>query len=414
MKKANSQPSGTLYGPFEQILTLDGLPMRGPLNDESLQIITKGGIVVENGIITMLGKFEELKPQAKKVNELGNHFVLMPAFVDSHTHICFAGSRAHDYAARISGKSYQEILQRGGGIYDTVNKTRQATEEELVDLMMERLDLQLDQGIGTCEVKSGYGLSVEQELKMLRAVKRANDQHKVDIVATCLAAHVLGPEYKQADAYLDMVVNDLLPVIAKEGLTNRIDAFVEPEAFSFEVTDRYFSKVRRAGFEVTVHADQFTSGGSELAVKYMASSADHLESSIEEDIARLGKSTVTATVLPGASLGLGMQYAPARKLLDAGCSLAIATDWNPGSAPMGDLLTQAALLSASEKLCAAETFAGMTFRAAKALGFTDRGVLAPGKRADMIAFSTNDYREILYHQGKLRPKLVWKDGSIVF
>lgn len=387
--------------------------MRGPLSDESMQIITKGGIIVENGIITMLGKFEELKPQAKKINELGNHFVLMPAFVDSHTHICFAGSRAHDYAARISGKSYQEILQRGGGIYDTVNKTRQATEEELVDLMMERLDLQLGQGIGTCEVKSGYGLSLEQELKMLRAIKRANDQHRVDIVATCLAAHVLGPEYNQPDEYLDMVVNDLLPVMVKEGLTNRIDAFVEPEAFSFEVTDRYFSKVRQTGFEVTVHADQFTSGGSELAVKYMASSADHLESSTDEDIARLGKSTVTATVLPGASLGLGMQYAPARKLLDAGCSLAIATDWNPGSAPMGDLLTQAALLSASEKLCAAETFAAMTFRAAKALGFTDRGILAPGKRADMIAFSTDDYREILYHQGQLSSKLVWKDGGIV-
>lgn len=408
-----NQPSGILYGPFEQILTLDGLGMRGPLSDEYLQIITNGGIIVENGIIRMLGKFEELKSQAKKVNELGNHFVLMPAFVDSHTHLCFAGSRAHDYAARISGKSYQEILQRGGGIYDTVNKTRQASEDELVSLMIERLDLQLSEGVATCEVKSGYGLSVEQELKMLRAIKRTNDKHRVDIVTTCLAAHVLGPEHSNADEYLDVIVNDLLPVIMKEGLTNRIDAFVEPEAFSYEVSDRYFSKVREAGFEVTVHADQFTSGGSELAVKYMAASADHLESSSDEDIKRLSESTVTATVLPGASLGLGMQYAPARKLLDAGCSLAIATDWNPGSAPMGDLLTQSALISASQKLSAAETFAGITFRAAKALGLTDRGVLAPGKRADMIAFSTADYREILYHQGKLRPKLVWKDGGII-
>lgn len=408
-----TQPAGILYGPFKQILTLDGLRLKGPLSDESLQIIPNGGCIVEHGVIKSVGDFERLVPLARKIDSLEESYVLMPAFVDSHTHLCFAGSRAHDYAARISGKTYQEILQQGGGIYDTVNKTRAAAENELIELMTQRLNLQLIEGVTTCEIKSGYGLSVEQELKMLRAIKRVKDNHDVDIVTTCLAAHVLSPEHSNADDYLNEIINDLLPVLTKEGLTNRIDAFVEPEAFSFDVTDRYFAKVRSAGFELTVHADQFTSGGSELAVKYMAASADHLEASSDEDIKRLSESTVTATVLPGASLGLGMHYAPARKLLDAGCSVAIATDWNPGSAPMGDLLTQSALLSAAQKLSSAETFAGITFRAAKALGLTDRGILSPGKRADMIAFNTSDYREILYHQGKLRPALVWKDGSIV-
>lgn len=409
----NIHGTGTLYGPFKQILTLTGLRMKGPLSDDDLEVIPDGGCLVDHGVIGAIGDFEQLKGQAGKVVPLGGQHVLMPAFVDSHTHLCFAGSRAHDYAARIAGKTYQQILQQGGGIYDTVSKTRAASEDELVSQMLKRLDVQLREGVTTCEIKSGYGLSVQQELKMLRAIKRAKDSHNVDIVATCLAAHVVGPEHSDAEEYLGEIVSDLLPVLTKEGLTNRIDAFVEPEAFAADIADRYFSKVRSAGFDLTVHADQFTSGGSELAVRYMAASADHLESSSEEDIRRLGKSTVTATVLPGASLGLGMQYAPARKLLDAGCSVAIATDWNPGSAPMGDLLTQAALLSAYEKLSTAETFAGITFRAAKALGFTDRGVLAEGKQADMIAFKTHDYREILYHQGKLKPALIWKEGNLI-
>ncbi|MEM8895660.1 MAG: imidazolonepropionase [Bacteroidota bacterium] len=414
MKNLKSEPSGTLYGPFEQVLTLDGLPIKGPLSDDQLQIVEKGGIIVENGVILEIGPFERLRRRAKNVKELGNHYVVMPAFVDSHTHLCFAGSRAHDYAARISGKTYQEILQNGGGIYDTVRRTNEASEEDLLKSLNDRLDAQLKEGVATCEVKSGYGLSVDQELKQLRVIKRASDTHRVDLVATCLAAHVLSPDFDDATNYLEVIKKELFPSLAKEGLSNRIDVFVEPEAFSFEVADQYLSDARQAGFEVTVHADQFTSGGSELAVKYMAASADHLESSSEEDIKRLANSTVMATVLPGASLGLGMNYAPARKLLDAGCGVAIATDWNPGSAPMGDLLTQAALLSAYEKLSSAETFAGITFRSAKALGLTDRGVLAPGKRADMIAFSTDDYREILYHQGKLKPKLIWKDGAVVF
>ncbi len=412
VKNLKTQLSGTLYGPFEQIVTLDGLPLKGPLSDDQLQIQSKGGVIVENGTIKEIGEFVALKEKAAKVKELGNHYVLMPAFVDSHTHLCFAGSRAHDYAARISCKSYQEILKHGGGIYDTVRKTNEATEDELLTFLKERLDAQLRYGVTTCEVKSGYGLSVDQELKQLRVIKKVNDDHRIDLVATCLAAHVLGPDFDDPSEYLKVISNELFPALTKEGLTNRIDVFVEPEAFSFAVADQYLSKARQAGFEVTVHADQFTSGGSELAIKYMAASADHLESSSDEDIKRLANSPVVATVLPGASIGLGMNYAPARKLLDAGCCVAIATDWNPGSAPMGDLLTQAALLSAYEKLSSAETFAGLTFRAAKALGLTDRGVLAPGKRADMIAFSTADYREILYHQGKLKPKLVWKDGSV--
>jgi imidazolonepropionase len=192
-----------------------------------------------------------------------------------------------------------------------------------------------------------------------------------------------------------------------------MDIFVEKGAFSTDLARPFLEQAKNSGFGITVHADQFTTGGSKLAVEMGACSADHLEASGDEEISLLAKSNVVAIALPGASLGLGMPFAPARKLLDGGVCLAIATDWNPGSAPMGDLLLQAALLSAFQKLTAAETFSAITFRAATALRIQDRGTLASGKKADMIAFPTKDYREILYHQGKLKPNIVWKNGYMI-
>jgi imidazolonepropionase len=203
----------------------------------------------------------------------------------------------------------------------------------------------------------------------------------------------------------------VLPVIKQQNLSNRIDIFIEESAFNTSDALHYLAKAKQLGFEVTVHADQFTTGGSEVAVKARAVSADHLEASTDYEIRLLAHSDTVAVTLPGASLGLGMPYAPARKLLDAGACLAIASDWNPGSAPMGDLLMQAAVMSAAEKLSAVEVFAGLTFRAAKALKLSDRGILAKGKLADMQAYPCGDYREILYYQGKLKPDLVYTNDN---
>lgn len=409
----SKHPIKKLIGPFTQLLPMSELPLKGRLYDEQLTVIEQGGILLQNGRIEKVGTFNSLLSEANEVEEISGECVLLPSFVDAHTHICFGGSRARDYAARVSGKSYQEILQEGGGIYDTVKMTRASSEDSLLVSMLGRLDDMLRWGITTCEVKSGYGLSVEHELKMLRVIKQAADRHTVELVPTCLAAHVPGREFSTAEDYLQQVAIPLFEHLSAEGLSTRIDAFVEPEAFPVKIADAYLAKARSFGFDITVHADQFHVGGSELAVKYLAASADHLEASTDAEIQLLAGSSVVATVLPGASLGLGIPFAPARKLLDAGCILAIASDWNPGSAPMGDLLTQAFLLGAYEKLSSAEVFAGITFRAAKALRLTDRGMLKAGNLSDFVTFPTADFREIAYHQGRMKPNAVWKNGQMI-
>jgi imidazolonepropionase len=401
-----------LIGPFSQILPLTGLPLKGPVRDTQLEIITDGGVLVENGLIKATGKFKELQHAGTPVEEISGNQVLLPGFVDCHTHLCFAGNRAKDYALRIAGSSYLDIAKAGGGIWDTVTQTRAADEASLLEDLLDRAERHLQEGGTTIEVKSGYGLSVEQELKQLRVILAAKAFTKADLVPTCLAAHLLPKDFAgNAPAYLEHLLKDLLPLIQRERLANRIDIFVEEGAFNVANALYYLTESRKQDFDVTIHADQFTASGSEVAIKVGALSADHLEASTEKEINLLAGSNTVAVVLPGASLGLGMQYAPARKLLDAGACLAIASDWNPGSAPMGDLLLQAAVMGASEKLTTAETLAGLTFRAAKALNLTDRGILQTGMLADMQAYLCSDYREILYYQGRMKPALVWKKGE---
>jgi imidazolonepropionase len=255
---------------------------------------------------------------------------------------------------------------------------------------------------------------VDEELKMLRAIRTASQQSAAHLVPTCLAAHIVPRDFdSDARAYLNEMIEHLLPGLKKEGLCHRVDAFVEEGAFSPEVIGPYFSRAKRLGFDLTVHADQFTSGGSAVAVTFGALSADHLEASTRSDIERLAKSDVIATALPGASLGLGSSFAPARALLNAGAALSIASDWNPGSAPMGQLITQAAILGTFEKLSNAEVLAAVTFRAAAALNLQDRGRLEKGKLADIVVFPVPDYREILYQQGSLKPLSVWKKGNCI-
>ena len=399
-----------ITGPFAQILPLAGMPLKGALRDEQLQVITNAWILTNNERVVSIGKIERLKADhpSAQIEEIEGSYVLLPGFIDCHTHICYAGNRAKDYAMRINGKTYLEIAASGGGIWDSVTQTREADESALVDLLVKRANRHLADGVTTIEVKSGYGLSVEQELKQLRAIKEASYKTKATLVPTCLAAHLHPLDFGgTAEEYLHHIANALLPILKKENLTNRVDIFIEQGAFKPQAAQHYLSKAKAMGFDITVHADQFSNGGSEVAVEVGAVSADHLEASKAKEIKALAKSDTVAVVLPGASLGLGMHYAPARKLLDAGACLAIASDWNPGSAPMGDLLLQAAVLSAAEKLSTAEVFAGLTYRAAHALRLTNRGTLATGTPAIMQAYPTNDYREILYHQGKLKPQILY-------
>lgn len=405
-----------LIGPFSQIITLRGLAPKGAIADEQLEVITNGGIVVREGRIASVGPFEELAKQfnPESIHEITGKRVLIPGFVDCHTHSCFAGSRARDYAMRVGGKSYLDIAKAGGGIWDSVLQTRNASPDTLASLTAMRANRLLRQGVTTIEVKSGYGLDTHHELKMLRAIAQANRGTAADLIATCLAAHMKPRDFPGSPReYLQHIVDTLLPAIQAENLANRVDIFVEDSAFGIADAQSYLASAKALGFALTVHADQFSTGGAALAVAAGALSADHLEASGEEEIKLLARSETVAVALPGASMGLGMGFAPARRLLDAGASVAIASDWNPGSAPMGDLLTQASVFGAYEKLSLAETLAGLSFRAAGALGLGDRGILASGMLADMQAYDTDDYRDIFYHQGALKPAAVWKQGNLI-
>ena len=407
-----------LIGPFKQLLPMTKLPLRGAIKDVQLSVIAAAGILIKGEQIVAIGNFEKLYQSSKKlkptITRQENDQVGMPGLIDAHTHICFGGSRAKDYAMRNGGSTYLEIAKAGGGIWDTVTQTRKESLEQLVEGILQRAKRHINNGVTTIEVKSGYGLSVTEELKMLRAIQLANLRSKADLIATCLAAHIFPKDYDGAkEDYLREISTTLFPQLIKEKLTNRVDAFIEEGAFSAKIIEPYLKKARQMGFDLTLHVDQFHTGGSAVAVKHKAISADHLEASTDKEIEQLAKSKVIAMALPGATLGLGCPFAPARKLLDAGAAVAIASDWNPGSAPMGDLLSQAAILGTFEKLSNAEVLSGITYRAAAALNLKDRGRIAKGLLADIISFPSNDYREILYQQGQLKPCGVWKRGVAV-
>jgi len=405
-----------LSGPFKQIITLDHLPLKGKLNDENLEIIINGGILTENGIVLEVDNFEVLKQKFpnSEIDLIKNGQIAIPAFVDAHTHICFGGNRANDFALRNSGKTYLEIAESGGGIWSSVKHTRAASEQELIEGILKRVNILLKQGITTIEIKSGYGLNVNEELKMLRAIKKAQTKTEATLVPTCLSAHLKPKDFEgSSQEYLNYIIEEILPIVKTENLANRVDIFIEKSAFQPEESKVFLLKAKELGFQITVHADQFTPGSSRIAVEVGAKSADHLEATIDEDIEFLANSETVAIALPGASLGLGEPFSPARKILDKGGILAIATDWNPGSAPMGNLVTQASILAAYQKLSTAEVLSAITFRAAFALDFHDRGILAKGKKADFITYETDNFQNILYNQGSLAPSKVYINGKSI-
>lgn len=412
--------SKIIIGPFRQIITMRNLPKYGIIKDHQLEIVEMGGIIINDGIIQeilnsdLFSSMINEKSAEIQYLEIKQPLVLTPGFIDAHTHICFAGNRADEYAMKLEGQSYIEIANKGGGILNTVNATRAASQEQLTQLTLQRAKKMAETGITTCEVKSGYGLTIESELKILRAIKQCENEKGIpDLISTCLAAHVKPPEFKTHEEYLNEITSNLLPQIKKEELAERVDIFIEEGAFEGKSAENYLKIAKELGFQITVHADQFSVNGSKLAAEIGAISADHLEASSNFELEALKAKNVIATVLPGASLGLGIGFAPARKILDLGLELVISSDWNPGSAPMGDLLVQAAIIGAYEKLSMAETFAAITFRAADALNLVDRGKLDKGMRADMCAFPCENFSEILYRQGVLKPEYVWKNGKLI-
>ena len=407
-----------LIGPFKQILTLNNLPLRGKISDKQLEIIENGGILINSeNKIEEIGNYEVIVNEVKQ-SQISNlksqisNSVVLPAFIDCHTHICFGGNSANDFAMRNAGKTYLEIAEKGGGIWSSVQHTRNASESELLEKLLERINRLISLGITTIEIKSGYGLNVESELKMLRVIQQAQTKTKATLVPTCLSAHLKPKDFEgTSSAYLQYILTEILPKVKQGNLAKRVDIFIEKSAFQPEESRKFLEKAKEMGFEITVHADQFTAGSSRIAVEVGAFSADHLEATIDEDIEFLAKSETVAVALPGASIGLGEPFTPARKILNKNGILAIASDWNPGSAPMGNLITQASILATFQKLTTAEVLAGITFRAAKALNLTDRGILKKGMKADFVVFETDNFQNILYNQGGLVASEVYIDGE---
>lgn len=381
-------------------------------------VLEGAGVVVEDGVIAAVGPASELAsayPRHERVDCAGG--VLTPGFVDSHTHAVFGRWRAEEYALRSRGVPYMEIARQGGGINASVRDLRARTEDELVELSRPRLRAMLEQGTTTVEVKSGYGLTTEDELKMLRAIRRLDEEGPWDLVPTFLGAHEFPPEYREdRDAYVALVVEEMLPAVAAEGLARFCDVFMEPGVFDGAQSRRVLEAALRHGLVAKLHADELVpSGGAELAAELDAASADHLGRVSEAGIAALAGSRTVATLLPATLFFLGRDvYAPARKLLDAGATVALATDFNPGSAASPSMPLTMTIACSRMGMDPLEALHGATAAGARALRLEDgRGSLAPGAPADIVLWDATDYRELPYRFGVRLARGVWKGGLAV-
>jgi len=362
-------------------------------------LIPDAALLIEGECIAWIGPRAQA-PQVQTLDFGGK--LLTPGLIDAHTHLVFAGNRATEFELRLQGASYEEIARAGGGILSTVAATRAATEDDLVTQSLPRLDAMIAQGTTTVEIKSGYGLTIEDELKMLRAARRLAALRPVTITTTHLAAHAIPPEFKgNPDAYLDDVAIPSLRAAQAEGLIDAVDAFCETIAFSPAQVDRLFTAARALGLRVKLHAEQLSDqGGAQLAARHAALSADHLEHLSPEGIADMARSGTVATILPGAFYTLrDTHLPPITGLRAAGVPMAVATDCNPGSSPMTSLPLAMNMACTLFRITPEEALLGTTAHAAKALGFADRGILAPGMRADLCLWNLQHPAELAYRIG---------------
>ena len=382
--------------------------------DES-EVLTGVSIIIENGAITRIAPGPVELAGAQHFDCSG--CVITPGLIDSHTHAVFGGWRAAEYEMRSRGIGYMEIARRGGGINASVRDVRARSEEELTQLTVGRVNGMLRFGITTVEIKSGYGLEQGAELKQLRAVQHAAKLTIPDITATFLGAHEFPPEYReQRDRYVELLINEMIPAVAEEKLAEFCDVFMEPGVFTDDQTRSILEAGKRYGLKPKLHADELeNSGGAELAAQIGAVSADHLGAISAAGIAALAESGTVATLLPGTLFFLGKKsYAPARALIDAGATVALATDFNPGTSPTRNLPLIMTIACSQMGLSPLETLVAATAGGARALALTDgRGTLTAGAPADLVAWAVQDYREIAYRYGDLPVKAIWKRGQAV-
>lgn len=400
-----------------EVLTVQG-DFRQPA-DQALAPIPKGAVGISGGKVAFLGPEAELPEDAAspgtELIDAGGGFV-GPSFVDPHTHLVFAGERSTEFDLRNQGATYLEIAQAGGGIASTVKATRQASEDELAALARPRLKRLLDHGVTCAEVKSGYGLNLADELKMLRVIRRLSREQPVQLVPTLLCAHAIPEEHRSdRERYIQLCVNEIIPAVAEAGLARFCDAFVEQGAFPVPEARRILTAGRERGLIPRIHADQLTaSQGAELAAELGAATADHLENVSEAGVAALAKANVTAVLVPTSTLFIRQRpYASGRRLRDAGVNVALGTNVNPGSA-MSESLPLAMGLSCLENgLTAAEAYWAATRGAAIALQRPELGKLEVGGAADLVLFACSTYRHLPYHLGINHARLVLRNGQVV-
>lgn len=406
-----------------QLLTLSGGPQRGT-DLGRLGIINDGAVLLRGETIEAVGTTSELRaayPNEPTLDARGS--VVMPGFVDPHTHLVWAGDRAAEFEMRLQGKTYMEIMAAGGGIVSTVRATRLASPEDLLEQTRARAETIFRGGTTTVEAKTGYGLETASELRQLETLLRLDELGPVEIVPTFLGAHAVPTEYKaDPDAYTRLVCEEMLPETLRWWQDNAprrplpfVDVFCETGAFTLEQSRQILETARRLGFPLKIHADEFDNlGGASLAAELGAASADHLVKTSEEDIRALGKSNTVAVALPCTPFGLAdPHYTPAKALIESGALLAIASDLNPGTAWSGDMQFVIALACRYLRITPAQAITAATINAAAAIQRADRiGSLEPGKQADLLVLSVDDYRHLGYRFGQNLVKTVVKRGQV--
>ena len=403
-----------------QLVTCSGFEAKRGKDMSDLKIINDGAVVVEKGIIKAVGKTDDVlagfDESRFEVIEAGGKAVL-PGFVDSHTHFIFGGYRAEEFSWRLRGDSYMEILERGGGILNTVLATREAGMDELIEAGRKRLDSILSLGVTTVEGKSGYGLDYDTELKQLEVMSDLNNTHPVDIVRTFLGAHAVTKDYKgREEAYIDYMIENVMPEISKRNLAEFCDIFCEKNVFSVEQSRRLLGRARDMGFKLKIHADEIVQlGGAELAAELGAISADHLLQASDKGIRDMAQRGVIATLLPATAFSLREPYARGRYMIDKNCAVALATDLNPGSCFTESIPLIFALAVLYMELTTEEAVTALTINGAAALDRADTiGSIDVGKKGDIVVLEFPSYEYIPYHVGMSTVEKVVKNGNLVF
>lgn len=403
---------------ISQLVTCSGFAAKKGKAMNELGIIEDGAVAMSGGLITHVGKTKEVLPQIDlddylEVDAKGK--AVLPGFVDSHTHFVFGGYREEEFSWRLKGDSYMSIMERGGGIVNTMRATRASSFDDLYTRGYDRLDEMFQMGVTTVEGKSGYGLNLPAELIQLRVMAELGEEHPADVVSTFLGAHAVPPEYAgRSDEYIDFLIEEALPNVRAERTVGFCDVFCEQGVFSLEQSERLLKAARKYRFKLKLHADEMVSfGGAELAVKLRAVSADHLLHVSDRGIRRLAASPVIATLLPLTAFSLDEPYARGREMIDAGCAVALASDLNPGSCFSASVPMLFALACIHMKLTPEEAVTALTLNGAAAVGRADTiGSIDVGKKADLVLLQYPSYKFLPYHVGMNIVDTVIKDGRI--